>query len=242
MNTYLKIDNELPLGLDYLNLNDISLPKTIVSAGSLISGFNFTGGYIDDVVNEKSSVIGYPENKENGIILGPNGYIDTGLNELESFTLIAVLKPISIANDLAVTTFTNEAITGNEKASGIGMAPTRFHARQQGGSFAALDFHLKPRINEYAIIALSRESASLTLHSRVAGESVGSRGTCTTDVQNMTTFGIGYTINAKPLNATGRTIYCYTAIHSKSMTDSELKKYVDDLAIELNTLNSKFNL
>lgn len=235
MNTYLKIDAELPAGLDYLNLNEISLPQTMINIGSLISAFNFTGGITQDIINQSSKVIGeVKRTTEQGVLLGTKGYINTNLEELSEFTVIAVIKPIKMTNDLVISTFTHESLSQNGQALGIGLAPTRIHARQESGNFSTQNLKPTPIKDTFAIVAMSRNGDQLIGCSRVNKISGIITGNCTNEVQKKTAFGIGYTVNANIVSSDYHSLFLYTAIHSKSLTAIDLKKYVDDLASEIN--------
>lgn len=233
MNTYLKIDAELPAGLDYLNLNSISIPVSVQQIGNLISAFNFTGGMAKDLVNQSSKIIGEVNQTNGGVLLGQKSYINTNLDELPEFTSIAVIKPLTLTNDIVISTFTHETFSQNGKAFGVGTAPNRIHARQENGNFGLLSLNPAPVRDSFMIVALSRDKTNLVGCSRVLGKSGITKGTCTNEIQKMTPFGIGYTSNAKISSSDYHSIFSYAAIHNKALNEEELINYVNNLASEL---------
>lgn len=245
MNSYLKIGDSLPGGLNYLNLNLLSIPVAIQKRGSLLSAFNFTENDTEDKAGELATMIGTPVFQEKGVKLGKSNYIDTGVTDRTNFTMIVVLKPIIdiFQFNFAISNYTSAGFTGLGRGTGFTVSQNvMFYPHPETGVLTKIEFNNYIEKNRWVVLALSRNNGSFTYATRTKGASLAGTSACTTEVHNFTNIGIGSTTNEHGLgNQEDHSIFAYAAVHNKSFTESDLKQYIDSLALELNQTYS-FNL
>ncbi|MCU4334599.1 hypothetical protein [Acinetobacter pittii] len=135
MNTYLKINAALPPGLPYLDLNKLSLPKSLADVGGVLRGYRFTAG-LDDVTGATGSqVVGNVTPVADGYILGKSGYIDTGVKETNEYLWVFLGRTPSngdfyspmISNFVQALVSTDGKACGNNLAknfTGVKMSPS----------------------------------------------------------------------------------------------------------------------
>lgn len=242
MNTYLKIDAELPVGLSYLDLNSISLPQAIVNVGNLVSGFRFSGG-LDDLVGTSATIVGTPTKTADGYMLGNNGYIDTGLKESAEFTWIALVK-VSSDGDYTpvISSFIekNQSATGYSQGCNVGKKTTA--VKKSATVDSTSDFNATPvSVGSWAIYALSRKNIGTTGYAnyhyayKVANVALQKSSstqflTVPASQQNIT---IGHAPKANILIPAGSTMMNFASVHSKGLDLTGLESLMNSLVAEL---------
>lgn len=124
MNTYLKINAALPPGLPYLDLNKLSLPKSLADVGGILRGYRFTAG-LDDVTGATGSqVVGTVTPVADGYVLGKSGYIDTGLKDTSEYLRVILVRTPSNGDGYSplISNFVNINVSSTGKACGDNLA------------------------------------------------------------------------------------------------------------------------
>ncbi|MDC5199527.1 hypothetical protein OHW54_03090 [Acinetobacter baumannii] len=158
MNTYLKIAGTLPPGKPYLNLNKISVPQSLVNLGNIIRGYRFTSGLKDLTGEEGSQVVGTPTKTTEGYILGPDGYIDTGVKETDEFLWVTLVK-VSSGGDYTpvISSFVEKAQSPTTYSLGCNLAKRITAVKLSNTSDSASVFTAANlTAGNWALMALSR--------------------------------------------------------------------------------------
>lgn len=165
MNTYLKINAELPPGLPYLDLNALSIPKSLVDVGNIRRGYRFTAG-LDDVTGaEGSHVVGTAVQVADGYILGKSGYIDTGLKETNEFLRVILVRSSANGDVYSplISNYVNSAVSSDGKACGINLAKSWTGVKMSlaNDTTAAVGFNAAAlTAGNWALYALTRKLVS----------------------------------------------------------------------------------
>ncbi|EXS24378.1 hypothetical protein J658_1251 [Acinetobacter baumannii 573719] len=242
MSTYLKLDIELPDGLDYLELSDLTLPESILQVGNIVNGYKFTAGFDDLTGGETSATVGTPLETSEGFYLGDTGYIDTGLKETDEYLRIALVRVSSggiytplISNFVAATL----SSTGHSLGSNLAKTTTAVKLADNADSSGVFNA-ANITVGNWALLALSKKAevggykyhfackpAGAALQQ--ASSNIGNAARNT--VQNVC---IGWTPKGDALIPKGSTLMNFASIHSVGLSSSELGVLMNSVVAELN--------
>lgn len=248
MSTYLKLDSELPSGLNYLNLNKISLPQSIGEVGGLTNAFKFTNS-LDDLVGN-SEIIGSPVKNVDGYEFGPNGYIDTKITESAEFLWVSLGKvPVNTettVNGFAplISSWVRETLspTGFSLGCNMGVKTSSIKLLNTDNSEVSSFKNSIMRnadAGKWVLIALSRintaDGYSYNFASKLQGASIiTATANGTADRNNQLPVYVGHSKTDGGLFLLPKTIN-FASIHNKGLTASELDTLMNSLITELST-------
>lgn len=240
MNTYLKIDNTLPAGLPYLNLNTFAIPKSLVDIGGLASAFRFTAG-LEDLIGTTASVVYDPIANTDGYSLGNFGYIDTGLKETSEFLWVGLVKISSggaytpvISNFVEVS----QSTTGRSNGNNLGKATAAVKLTSTYDSSGAFNA-AGATAGIWGLYALSKkpETGGFKYHYafKPAGGALQQASSPLGTAPNNTESNIfiGWAPKANVLIPAASTTINLATVHTKGLTPTELTTLMNDLITEL---------
>lgn len=239
MSTYLKLDAELPAGLNYLNINSISLPRALVNVGNITNAFAFKGGLNDLVGN--AAVVGTPSVNADGYQLGNTGYIDTGLKETAEFLWVALVKVSSGgAFTPIISNFVEKAqsTSGFSKGCNLAKQTTALKFNDASDSISAFTTN-NLTVGNWQLVALSKksESSGFKYHfaSKPAGQvlQTGTSNLGSSAANNENNICIGWTPKGGSSIPNGSTVFNFASVHDKGLTASELNTLMNNIISEL---------
>lgn len=243
MSTYLKLDAELPAGLNYLNIDSISLPSALVDVGNITNAFAFKGGLNDLVGN--AAVVGTPIATEDGYILGHTGYLDTGLKETAEFLWVALIKVSSGGNFTPIiTNFVEKVQSTSGFSKGCNLAKKTTALKFNDASDSVSTFTTNNlTVGNWQLVALSKksESSGFKYHfaSKPAGQvmQTGTSNLGSSTVNTELNICVGWTPKGGPFIPGSSTVFRFASVHNKGLTASELSTLINNLIIDLNASN-----
>lgn len=246
MSTYLKLDAELPQGLNYLNINDISLPRSLVDVGNITNAFVFKVGLSDLVGN--SEIIGSPVKNADGYEFSSNGYIETKLTESAEFLWVSLGKvPANIEtspNGYAplISSWVRETSSSTGFALGCNMGVRTSSIKLLNTASSDYSRFVNSKISntdagKWVLIALSRintaDGYSYNFSSKLQGASITTAtANGTADRNNQLPVYVGHSKTDGGLFTLPKTIN-FASIHNKGLTASELNTLMNSVISEL---------
>lgn len=237
MSTYLKLDAELPAGLNYLNINSISLPRSLVDVGNITNAFVFKGG-LSDLVGS-ASISGAPTPHVDGYTLSGAGYIDTGLKESQEFLWVALVR-VSRGGTYTpvISSFVEktQSLTGFSIGNNLAKERTAIKLSNDADTVSAF-IASNLTDGDFALMALSRKSepGGYKYHyaCKPAGKTLqlasSSLGTASANTESNVYIGCapkGGAINSS-------TVFNFASIHNKGLTAPELNTLMNNVIGEL---------
>lgn len=241
MSTYLKLDAELPAGLNYLNINSISLPSALVNVGNITNAFAFKGGLNDLVGN--AAVVGTPVVAEDGYTLGNTGYIDTGLKESAEFLWVALVKVSSGGNFTPIISNFVEKLqstSGFSKGCNLAKQTTALKLNDALDSKSVFTTN-NLTVGNWQLVALSKKSEDngFKYHfaSKPAGQvmQTGTSNLGASAVNNELNICVGWTPKGGSVIPSSSTVFRFASVHDKGLTATELGTLMNNLITELST-------
>lgn len=248
MSTYLKLDAELPAGLNYINVNSISLPRSLVDIGNVTNAFVFKGGLSDLVGN--SEIIGNPVKNADGYEFSSDGYIDTKLTESAEFLWVSLGKvPANIQtspNNFAplISSWVHETLspTGFTLGCNMGVKATSIKLTDDAATNNSIFNNsgvLNTDAGKWILVAVSRINTaggySYNFSSRLQGASIfTATANGTADRNNQLPVYVGHSKTDSGIFKLPKTIN-FASIHNKGLTASELGTLMSSLITELST-------
>ena len=246
MSTYLKLDTKLPAGLNYLNINLISLPSALVNVGNITNAFVFKDGLRDLVGN--SEIIGSPVKNADGYEFGPNGYIDTKLTESKEFLWVSLAKvPASVETTdrqfaPLISSWVRETIspTGFTLGNNMGVKISSLELADNASSNTTVAHNsgvTNADADKWILVALSRINTasgySYYFSSKLQGAPVFTATANGTASRNKSLpVYVGHSKTDDGLFPSSKTVN-FASIHNKGLTASELGTLMSSLIGEL---------
>lgn len=239
MSTYLKLDAELPAGLNYLNINSISLPSALANVGNITNAFAFKGG-LNDLVGS-AAVVGIPIAVEDGYMLGYTGYIDTGLKETAEFLWVALVKVSSSGVFTPIiSNFVEKAQSTSGFSKGCNLAKQTTALKFNDASDSVSTFTTNNlTVGNWQLVALSKksESSGFKYHfaSKPAGQvmQTGTSNSGSSAANDENNICIGWTPKAASSIPNGSTMFRFASVYDKGLTAAELNALMNSLISEL---------
>lgn len=248
MSTYLKLDAELPAGLNYLNINSISSLPSSDKVGSIVYASHFSDG-ITDLVGNSEIVTGTPSFDSLGTVIGSDCYIDTGIDVALQQTLIIATKRLVADSGphLQINSYLDGSMSSDTKAHGISVTSLGVYYDSTANSITSASAALPQ--NQWSIIAVSRNAGVYNFAGRSNGSTLlnaSANGYASLNPE-LPRIHIGGSpkISIGAVTSTKRASHsraAYAAVHNKFLTQSELLDYVNALALDLNQRNAAYSL
>lgn len=249
MSTYLKLNAELPAGLNYINVNSISLPRSLVDIGNITNAFVFKGGLSDLVGN--SEIIGSPVKNADGYEFSKNGYIDTRLTESAEFLWVSLAKvppnvetTVSAFNPL-ISSWVSYTLSPTGRSLGCNLGVKVSSLKLVDNADPNISFSNPIVLNESAdkwiLVAISRinteDGYSYYCSSKLQGAPIFTfTANGTADRNNQLPVCVGHSKNDTGLFTLSTTIN-FASIHNKGLTESELGNLMNSIITDLSTQN-----
>lgn len=239
MSTYLKLDTELPAGLNYLNINSISLPSALVNVGNITNAFAFKGGLIDLVGN--AAVVGTPPVNADGYQLGNTGYIDTGLKESAEFLWVALVKVSSGGNFTPIiSNFVEKLQSTSGFSKGCNLAKQTSALKFNDNSDTSSTFTATNlTVGDWQLVALSKKSevGGFKYHfaSKPAGQvmQTGTSNLGSSAANDENNICIGWTPKGGSVIPSSSTVFRFASVHDKGLTAAELNALMNSMISDL---------
>ena len=246
MSTYLKIDADLPAGLNYLNINDITLPKSIEKIGNITNAFNFASSTEDLVGN--SVIVGTPIKKSEGYELGEENYINTNLVESQEFLWISLFKVPSGLSTYTTAKFTSlitswvrETISGTGFAVGDNLSVDVSSAKTVDNSSSNYETFLADLSDsdagKWAVALMTRinngSGYTLNFVFKTKGKAVVQK---TLSGSASRSLNLGVYVGGSPKfdgGITGKKVIRIASIHNKGFTQTQLNTIANEIIAEL---------
>lgn len=242
MSAYLKTDTAFPSGLDYLNINKISLPPSILNLGGLVSGFKFAAG-LGDIVGSSSTVVGIPTKDVDGYFLGNAGFIDTGLKETDEFTWIALFR-VAVGNVKSplISSFVSKELSVTGYANGNNLARQDTQLKMSDTADSPTVFTAGGlTTGKWALLAVSKKNETGGYRYRLGKRAEGGSnsvsasliGTASKNTEQ--NIQIGWTSKGGTAITNSSQLINFASIHDKGLTAAELTTLMDNLVVDLAT-------
>lgn len=246
LNPVIQLGSELPTGLAYKKMSDLTLLDAVSSVGSVSYYSKLTGSDTLTFVGT-SEKIGTPVFSSEGVTVGTNSYIKTNVIESLNQTLIVVFKKLKAGTSLVFSNFVYEQVSSNNAARGISLAVDAIYLPNVNG-VGVSNSPISPLVNigQWAIYAVSRNVGNYITAARFGGSTkeFTDRAGFASIEPDVAEVCLGGSTNMGGWsgNLSSHSTIAYGIVHSKSLTKAELKTYLDNLAAELNAKNSTYAL
>lgn len=227
------------------NIFDFVLPNSCIAMGNLKNAFNFKNGDLVDYYSSNSKLVGNPSAQDGYLKFGDNAYIQTDTNELLDLVEVVAFKPLVdlTSGGLLIGNMEVDSDTLATVNNGWGITQNRNYYVNGSNASVYLAISSLLTVGNWAIIAISRSATGRYAHAvRTGGTTTIASGTGhSTTLSNAQKIGIGSNKSWSKRSVQDHSVIAFAAVHAVTKTQTELQTYVNQLATELNALDSTLN-
>lgn len=243
MSSYLKLDNTLPVGLNYLDINKYILPSSVLTLGGIVNAYKLDVG-LEDFFGTGSVVTGTPLKDNDGYFLGNTGYIDTGLKETDEFTWIALFKvKVTGVESPIISNFVDKTLstTGFHLGGNVSRQNNRFKLSNSTDS-SVIFTNGNMVLNKWCLVAVTRKfepTSGFKYHIAHKPEGVATEvkssivGTSSKNTEQ--NICIGWTPKGGTTIQNSSQLINFASIHNKGLSAADLSVLMTNLVVDFAT-------
>lgn len=242
MNTYLKLDSELPAGPAYLKLSDISLPAAVANLGHFENAFKLKAG-VADLTGAATNVVGTIAESADGAYIGTSGYIDTLKKETPEFTWI-VLAKVSDNGAYAplITSYVDKTLASNGIGKGTTLGVRNSVVKFSDSTDPTTVFTAQVTVGKWMLALISKKAITGGSQWNIAVQTNGGAlqkytstpvNTAAPNTENNVCVGWSPKMGGVAAHST---LFDFASTHNVGLNASEVQALMTSLTAELNQL------